>query len=63
VISSILEVKLPHTSYQVVVASNILSQLGNYLEHLNLGQKILLISNPEIQEKKVVYIHTGGTDI
>ncbi|XTZ20961.1 MAG: 3-dehydroquinate synthase [cyanobacterium endosymbiont of Rhopalodia fuxianensis] len=46
--SSILEVKLPHASYQVVVASNILSQLGNYLEDLNLGQKILLISNPEI---------------
>ncbi|BBA79467.1 3-dehydroquinate synthase [cyanobacterium endosymbiont of Rhopalodia gibberula] len=47
-ISSIVEVKLPHVSYQVVIASNILSQLGSYLEPLNLGQKILLISNPEI---------------
>lgn len=46
--SSIIRVKLPHTSYQVVIASNILSQLGSYLESLNLGQKILLISNPEI---------------
>ncbi|MGP0129605.1 MAG: 3-dehydroquinate synthase [cyanobacterium endosymbiont of Rhopalodia musculus] len=45
---SIVEVKLPHASYQVVIASNILSQLGSYLELLNLGQKILLISNPEI---------------
>lgn len=47
-ISSILEVKLPHALYQVVIASNILSKLGNYLEVLDLGQKILLISNPEI---------------
>ena len=47
-ISSIIRVKLPHTSYQVVIASNILSQLGSYLESLNLGQKIILISNPKI---------------
>jgi 3-dehydroquinate synthase len=50
VISSILEVKLPHALYQVVIASNILSKLGSYLEVLDLGQKILLISNPEIFE-------------
>ena len=46
--SSIIEVKLPQSSYQVVIASNILSQLGSYLERLDLGQKIILISNPEI---------------
>ncbi len=46
--SSIVQVKLPHTSYKVAIASNSLSQLGSHLEPLNLGKKILLISNPEI---------------
>ena len=46
--TSVISVNLPHTSYQIAIASGSLSKLGIYLEPLNLGQKILVISNPEI---------------
>ncbi|ACK68113.1 3-dehydroquinate synthase [Rippkaea orientalis PCC 8801] len=46
--SIIIPVKLPHTSYNIAIAPGSLSQLGSHLEPLKLGQKILIISNPEI---------------
>ncbi|MGK7953725.1 MAG: 3-dehydroquinate synthase [Crocosphaera sp.] len=46
--SSVIDVTLPHTSYKIVISPNSLDQLGQQLNSLHLGQKILVISNPEI---------------
>ncbi|GBF79488.1 3-dehydroquinate synthase [Aphanothece sacrum] len=48
--SSVIPVTLPHTAYEIVITSGCLPQLGEYLNHLKLGQKILVISNPEIYD-------------
>ncbi len=43
-----ITVKLPQDSYQVIIDSGSLPQIGDRLAELNLGRKVLLISNPEI---------------
>ncbi|MEM8832220.1 MAG: 3-dehydroquinate synthase [Cyanobacteria bacterium P01_G01_bin.19] len=43
-----ITVNLPQDSYQIAIASNSLSQLGEQMKQLNLGKKVLVISNPEI---------------
>jgi 3-dehydroquinate synthase len=45
---SIIPVKLPQNSYNIHVAPASLNQLGARVKQLNLGKKILVISNPEI---------------
>ena len=45
---SLIPVNLPQNPYQIAIASDSLSQLGQYLSNLKLGKKVLLISNPEI---------------
>lgn len=45
---SILTVNLPQNSYEIAIASGNLSQLGSQMQRLNLGKKVLIISNPEI---------------
>lgn len=45
---TLIPVNLPQNSYQIAIAPDSLSQLGQYLSPLKLGKKILLISNPEI---------------
>jgi 3-dehydroquinate synthase len=45
---SIIEVKLPQLSYAIEIAAGSLDRLGDRLQPLNLGQKILVVSNPEI---------------
>ncbi len=45
---SIIPVTLPHSSYSIVIAPNSLNEIGPRLAQLNLGKKILLVSNPEI---------------
>lgn len=46
--SSIISVKLPQNPYNIHIASGGLSNIGNYTKPLNIGNKILIISNPEI---------------
>ncbi|MCU0536604.1 MAG: 3-dehydroquinate synthase [Hydrococcus sp. Prado102] len=46
--SSVIPVCLSENSYEIAIASGSLNQLGNYLTQLNLGKKILLVSNQEI---------------
>ncbi len=46
--SSVIQVTLPHTSYHIVITPNSLGTIGEYLSSLQLGQKIMVISNPEI---------------
>ena len=45
---SILTVNVPQNSYKIAIASGNLSQLGSQMQQLNIGKKVLLISNPEI---------------
>jgi 3-dehydroquinate synthase len=45
---SIIPVNIPQNSYNIHIAPASLSQLGDLLLTLNLGRKILLVSNPEI---------------
>ncbi|MGB3238640.1 MAG: 3-dehydroquinate synthase [Geitlerinemataceae cyanobacterium] len=45
---SAIEVKLPQQSYQIEIAAGGLDRLGDRMQPLNLGQKVLVVSNPEI---------------
>lgn len=45
---SVITVELPQRSYEVAVVSGGLDQLGNWMQPLKLGQKVLLVSNPSI---------------
>ena len=46
--STVISVPLPQTPYQIHIGEGLLPHLGQQLQTLNLGQKILLVSNPEI---------------
>ncbi|MEM8637523.1 MAG: 3-dehydroquinate synthase [Cyanobacteria bacterium P01_G01_bin.54] len=48
--AAVLSVNLPNTHYEIAIAPHRLNTIGSHLAHLNLGQKILLISNPEIDQ-------------
>ena len=50
-----ITVNLPQDSYEIAIASGSLDQLGSKMQQLNLGQKSLVVSNPEIFE------HYGAT--
>jgi 3-dehydroquinate synthase len=52
-----IDVKLPDNKYSIEINAGILSKLGTYLTNLNLGKKILLVSNP------VVFKHYGETTV
>jgi 3-dehydroquinate synthase len=43
-----ITVNLPQNSYDIAIASGNLAQLGIEMQQLNLGQKVLVVSNPEI---------------
>ena len=44
--SSLISVKLPASTYNIVISSNILTSIGKHLKLLNVGKKILIVSNP-----------------
>jgi 3-dehydroquinate synthase len=43
---SIITVEIPQQSYEVAIAPNGLQHLGTWMQPLNLGKKVLLVSNP-----------------
>lgn len=43
-----IPVNLPQNSYHIAIASGILPQLGEQMNQLKLGKKVLVVSNPEI---------------
>ncbi|MBM0741041.1 3-dehydroquinate synthase [Phormidium sp. CLA17] len=45
---SVISVSLPQRSYEIVITPNGLSQVGSRLQSLQVGQKVLLVSNPAI---------------
>lgn len=46
--SSVIPVNLPQNPYEIAIAPGSLSQLGDRMVRLNLGKKVLLVSNREI---------------
>ena len=45
---SVITVEIPQQSYEVAIASHGLEHLGTWMQPLNLGKKVLLVSNPMI---------------
>lgn len=45
---SVIKVNLPEQSYDISIAPAGLAQLGHWMQPLNLGKKVLLVSNPMI---------------
>lgn len=45
---SLISVNLPQESYKIAIEPGSLERLGNFIGELNLGKKVLLVSNPEI---------------
>ncbi|MDJ0714668.1 MAG: 3-dehydroquinate synthase [Prochloraceae cyanobacterium] len=45
---SVINVDLSENSYQIRIASGSLDRLGTQMSQLNLGKKVLIVSNPEI---------------
>ncbi|MCU0525491.1 MAG: 3-dehydroquinate synthase [Elainella sp. Prado103] len=45
---SVIPVQLPQQSYEVVIAPDSLAQVGQWLQPLKLGKKVLVVSNPMI---------------
>lgn len=45
---SVITVELPQQSYDIVIGSGGLAQLGSWMQPLQLGQKVLLVSNPMV---------------
>jgi 3-dehydroquinate synthase len=45
---SVIKVELPQHSYEIVIAANALDHLGDWMANLQLGQKVLVVSNPTI---------------
>ena len=43
-----INVNLPQNSYEIAIASDSLKQLGSQMKQLKIGNKVLIISNPEI---------------
>jgi len=64
---SIIPVELPQQSYDLAIAPGGLSQLGHWLQPLQLGQKLLLVSNPMIfrryGEQAVAALTQAGFDL
>ena len=52
-----ITVNLPQDSYEIAIAPESLAQLGNRMQKLAIGKKVLVISNPEI------FAHYGETCI
>ncbi|NJO39301.1 MAG: 3-dehydroquinate synthase [Cyanobacteria bacterium CRU_2_1] len=45
---SVITVELPQQSYEIAIAPSGLDHLGNWMQPLKLGKKVLLVSNPMI---------------
>ncbi|HEY9660889.1 MAG TPA: 3-dehydroquinate synthase [Allocoleopsis sp.] len=54
---SVITVELPQQSYEIPITSGGLDQLGEWMQGLKLGKKVLLVSNP------IVFQHYGDRAI
>jgi 3-dehydroquinate synthase len=64
---SVITVELPQRFYEVAVVSGGLDQLGNWMQPLKLGQKVLLVSNPSIfrryGERAIASLQQSGFEV
>lgn len=62
-----INVKLPDSSYDIAIAPGNLDSLGPKMQSLNLGQKVLVVSNPEIfghyGERAIASLKQAGFDV
>lgn len=53
--ASVIKVNLPQNSYEILIAPGTLIELGDRMSSLNVGKKVLLVSNP------IIFKHYGET--
>lgn len=65
--TSVIRVNVPQQSYEIVIASGSLKELGTRMQYHHLGQKVLLVSNPDIfkhyGETVVTSLTSAGFDV
>src|SRR6476469_3736660 len=64
---SVIRVELPQQSYNIAIASGSLDQLGAECTHLQLGKKVLVVSNPAIfkqyGERVIAALEKAGFEV
>lgn len=64
---SVIRVELPEQSYDIAIASGSLDKLGEQCSGLNLGKKVLVVSNPVIfkhyGERAIASLTSAGFDV
>jgi 3-dehydroquinate synthase len=64
---SVIEVKLPQQSYEIEIAAGGLDRLGDRMQPLNLGKKVLVVSNPEIfqhyGDRAIAALESAGFEV
>lgn len=64
---SSISVDVPQQSYEIAIAAGSLDQLGSWCTRLNLGKKILLVSNPTIfrhyGERAIASLSAAGFEV
>jgi 3-dehydroquinate synthase len=64
---SVIPVQLPHAGYDIVISPRSLETLGEHMRSLNLGQKVLLVSNPVIfghyGKRAIASLETAGFSV
>ena len=62
--TSIIKVDIPEKAYEIAIAPASLDSLGDQMSQLNLGQQVLLVSNPMIfkhyGERAIASLKTAG---
>lgn len=65
--ASIINVPLPQQSYEIAIAPGSLDQLGEHMSSLNLGKKVLVVSNPTIfkhySERAIASLSSAGFEV
>ncbi|MBD2355284.1 3-dehydroquinate synthase [Tolypothrix sp. FACHB-123] len=65
--TSVISVNLPQQSYEIAIAPGSLEQLGDRMSSLQLGKKVLLVSNPTIfkhyGEKAIASLQGAGFEV
>jgi 3-dehydroquinate synthase len=66
-VMAVINVNLPQQSYEIAIASGSLDQLGEQMSSLQLGKKILLVSNPTIfkhfGERAIASLTSAGFEV
>lgn len=63
----LIHVDLPHQPYNIAIAPDSLDQLGQLMTDLNLGKKVLVVSNPTIFEhygkRAIASLNSAGFEV